>query len=63
MAATPVRCRNSRACTPCMSLPRRTPGAPAWVRRTAARFTTRPALNLCCHRERAELRLTGMFSS
>jgi hypothetical protein len=33
--------------------------APAWVRRTA----TRPALNLCCHRERAELRLTGMFSS
>jgi hypothetical protein len=46
-----------------MSLPRRTPGAPAWVQRTAARFITRPALILCCHRERAELPLTGMFSS
>lgn len=45
------------------SLPCRTLGAPAWVQRTAAGFTTRPALNLCWHRERAGLPLTGMFSS
>ena len=33
------------------------------VQRTAARFITRLALNVCCHRERAGLPLTGMFSS
>jgi len=41
----------------------REPGAPAWAQRTAARFTTRPALDLCCRRERAGLPLTGMVSS
>jgi hypothetical protein len=29
----------------------------------AAAPAASPALNLCCHRERAELPLTGMFSS
>jgi hypothetical protein len=59
MAATPVCCRNSRDLHTLRAVAAPHARAPAWVRRTP----TRPALNLCCHRERAELRLTGMFSS
>ena len=63
MAATPGVLQKFQGLHTLHALPRCTLGAPTWVQRTAARFTTRSALNLCCRRERAELPLTGMFSS